>query len=912
MFESGRGRADSPRFAALCALLSGCFEIPEAPEVQPAPGAEGATASPAAELGSDAERCEALVVVGHRTLMGTSCRPLFDPERTPRVLEGDFEVTLLPSAAATSVAEPARLELRSAEGAVCHRPAAVWGGPDHIETSSVARRLREAGRPRAALDHIETHLEGIEDWDRLWILSEQARALANLDRIDEAMAVLEEAYALALDLELATEAARVALSTSYYALKRHRSRIGLTWVERAEEAISACPDPAIAAWVDYHRALLHEQLGDYRRARDGFERAALGLERLGETARAAAMPRFALAGQYWKLGQYERALSSFAALEATESKHPNPIFRAAFWNDVAELYLEARPDVPQALDQAHAWLHRALAEWKKLDRREGQAVSTFNLARVARRRGDLDSAWRHLAEARKLSPSPDGLSGRARDLFEAELYLESSQPTEAVERFRSVLEREARTGRGGPSEWTWRAHHGLARVFRRSGDLEAARQALDTALEHRRITASRAALRDQQASLLANTDDVFGDAVEVSLELDDVARAFTIADAQLAELMGAIDTPLRVSRLSDPQREEWQRRIDAYRRASAAFEAERSRGADLSAKARRAWAAKRRARRLELARVFDGHFAWLDEAAPPVGLGIESVEALRRRLDDDEALLSVVRFGDHIIAFWIDAERLDVHRPAKAENALAPWEDRLDAIRHLYLVGREAETGNLPFRPMANGHVLYEAASVAFLPYAGAVEVPETVSRGGAVVVADPTGDLPHARTEGQMAADELNATELIVGAEATRERVLDALTTASALHFAGHGVLTPSEPWDAHLQLADDQRLTLDDVLVRRLPLRLVVLSGCETGRPSRLSERDGIGLADAFLAAGSRAVLATSRRIRDEDATRFVKRFLAHEAFRQPAEALRRAALQDRAEGGETWKAFRLVGRR
>jgi len=904
MFDPMAHRAVAFSLGLCCAAFSGCLEHAGHDDLDE-------SAKPA-EFGA-ASSCQSVLVVGYRSLMGPECRPLFDPERQPRVVDGAWMPVLEPAASETSEAVPAVLQLRSADGSVtCRRPAAVWGGPDSIETASVARKLREAGRPGAALARVEGPHPVERPAHRVWILGEKARALANLDRIDETLAALEEAHALALRHELHSEAARLALAAAYHALKRHKGQDGFRWVASAEAAVSNCPDPVTAAWIDYIRALLHDQLGDYRGARAGFERAAASLEELGLREEAANTARYELAGQHWKMGQYERAMQEFSRIEEVLRNHPSPIVRAAFFNDMAELYLAARPKDSSILDDSRQWLRQALAEWKKVQRVEGQAVSTFNLARVARRRGDLEAARRYLDEARSLSPSPDGLSGRARDLFEAELHVEAGHTTEAVERYRAVLEREARTVPDGPSEWTWRAHHGLARVFWRSGELERARDALDAALEHRRVAATRAALRDQQASLLAQTDDVFLDAIEVALELDDVAGAFMVADALLAEMIGAVDTQARWSRLSEAQRVELQRRLDEYRSAWATFDRERSEASELPAETRRARAVERRARRRELARMFDEIFAWLDEAAPPTELGADSVDGLRRRLKDDEALLSAVRSEDERFVFWLDSERLDVRRTSPDEPILGPWAERLDGIQHLHIVGRDAELLALPVRSMKDDRIPYEAVSLAMLPYAGALRSLDAPSHLGAVVVADPEGDLPQARAEGRLVTEALGGARLFVMDQATRGRVLEALSTASALHFAGHGILTPADPWDAHLRLADDQRLTLDDILVQRLPLRLVVLSGCETGKLVALSQRDGIGLADAFLAGGARTVLATSKRVRDEEAVRFMERFYAHDPVGQPAEALRRAALEDRAAGGQTWKVFRLFGGR
>jgi len=91
------------------------------------------------------------------------------------------------------------------------------------------------------------------------------------------------------------------------------------------------------------------------------------------------------------------------------------------------------------------------------------------------------------------------------------------------------------------------------------------------------------------------------------------------------------------------------------------------------------------------------------------------------------------------------------------------------------------------------------------------------------------------------------------------------ALPGASLFHYAGHGTFAGFAGWDSVLELADGSSLTLGDLLSLRQAPAWVVLSSCDAGRSSEQAPGEGIGLAHAFLLAGSQAVIAATRKVPD-----------------------------------------------
>jgi hypothetical protein len=177
---------------------------------------------------------------------------------------------------------------------------------------------------------------------------------------------------------------------------------------------------------------------------------------------------------------------------------------------------------------------------------------------------------------------------------------------------------------------------------------------------------------------------------------------------------------------------------------------------------------------------------------------------------------------------------------------------------------------------------------------------PPAVDARIALVVADPRGDLPAARDEGQHAASALGRLDLevrmLAGEQADGTRVREALGVASWFHYAGHGVFAGHAGWDSGLPLAGHSTLSISDVLaLPRVPSR-VVLSGCETGRTASDLSVFGAGLAQAFLVAGAREAVAATRPIDDGIAAEMVA-----ELYATPAEQPR--DLAERLSAAQAW---------
>ncbi len=189
--------------------------------------------------------------------------------------------------------------------------------------------------------------------------------------------------------------------------------------------------------------------------------------------------------------------------------------------------------------------------------------------------------------------------------------------------------------------------------------------------------------------------------------------------------------------------------------------------------------------------------------------------------------------------------------------------------------------------------------------------LPEPEEPAQALVLADAKGDLPRARREGLEVAQKLEGQGLRVlhwSADAvTRRAVAQKLSRADWLHVAGHGLFAGDDGLESRLSLADGD-LTLTDILTSTKTPAWVVLSACESALTPKRTRSVGLGLAQAFLVAGSQGVVAADAQVDDAAAAQFSRIF--YETAGSLESGYRRAALALAAQG-QNWAHFRLFVR-
>lgn len=294
---------------------------------------------------------------------------------------------------------------------------------------------------------------------------------------------------------------------------------------------------------------------------------------------------------------------------------------------------------------------------------------------------------------------------------------------------------------------------------------------------------------------------------------------------------------------------------------------------------------------------------------------VRTVERARTALElhagDDAVRADLARLYDWLVRpvqRWLPPAGAPLQVVADGEVAAVPFAALFDDRRGRFLV----EDHPLRLAARLGGRRGESAAGVAVM------------------VVADPAfdpaahaglGRLAGAAEEAREVAAAWGGATVVVGEDASRERLRAALPRASVFHYAGHAVFDDARPERSYLVLAGDgaARLTADDVEGMDLGgVRLVVLSACETLRAADGRAGGFAGFAGALLRAGAGGVVGSTWRVEDEATRRLMVDF--HQRYRATgdgARALREAQLSmlrssDPAyRPAAAWAAFRYAGR-
>ena len=184
--------------------------------------------------------------------------------------------------------------------------------------------------------------------------------------------------------------------------------------------------------------------------------------------------------------------------------------------------------------------------------------------------------------------------------------------------------------------------------------------------------------------------------------------------------------------------------------------------------------------------------------------------------------------------------------------------------------------------------------------------------------------DLPQTREEVEGISRIVGKdAEILLGKSATETAFKkEPLSEFRVLHLAVHGFADPQYPERSALVLGADPKAGEDGLLqvreIKRLRLKaeLTTLSACDSGVGKLQGEEGVSGLAEAFLAAGSKAVVASLWSADDTFASALMQRFYQRLAMGEDiSTALRGAKLELLTKYGEQvspfyWAAFVATG--
>jgi CHAT domain-containing protein/tetratricopeptide (TPR) repeat protein len=163
--------------------------------------------------------------------------------------------------------------------------------------------------------------------------------------------------------------------------------------------------------------------------------------------------------------------------------------------------------------------------------------------------------------------------------------------------------------------------------------------------------------------------------------------------------------------------------------------------------------------------------------------------------------------------------------------------------------------------------VLYAPSATTLFEYS---QMKPSSPNQGSLAIGHNGSLLTHAEPEAAAVVEHTGG-RVLNGPDATRESVIEQGKNYRYLHLSCHGWFNPTWPLLSSLDLADGTLDVNDIFLELELNAELVTLSACETGKARVLKGDELIGLARAFLYAGTPSVLVSHWTV-DEVSTRLL----------------------------------------
>ncbi len=773
------------------------------------------------------------------------------------------------------------------------------------------RTFKEQGWA-AARDLLETRAADLEPFAAGLLVSVAVRRVLEVD-LAEARALAERA----VDLHRAAD-------NSLYLINDlallHFLLLESDELEAARDVLfRQMPEPAggdgeSAFWLAFYRGQWAVNNGDARNALRELEAAARHAGRLGWTLMGNQAHQL-LARQLRRLGRGEEATHLFARLVAEIDQIESECDKAKLLNNAAWdrlLALEARWPAANPLPE----LEQALVHLEACRRDFGEEVNLrLNLALAHYHAGDAENARLQLGLAQAGTEQPERrLLAWSHDL-EGRLNLLEGRPRAALDAYAALA---ALAAAGDWPEVAWRAAVGRASALEVLGEIDAALEELARAEVFLDQESLRAPLDAGRETSVAAREWATRHLLDLLLRRGREEDALRVARRARGRYFRGLATGARRQDLSAGEETRWITVLGRYQRQRAELETAVAGDWAVPGRQRPALAAERGEQRQELGRLLDEALSVLDAGEPA---GSEEPPPPR----PGELLLAYHPAPEGWFLFAAGVGELEVHRlppvdPAESSAAelatrwLEPLAERIHRAERLRL---------LPYGPL-------RAVDFHALPFAGAVladakpvvyglDLPPVAAAAGrrALVIADPTGSLPAAPREAALVEEALTgrgdrAFQVLPG-DASSLR--DLLPRIDLLHFAGHADFT-GHGLDSGLTLDRDGalRLTAGDILTLPAAPAAVVLSACESARSGAGDAPVTLGIAHAFLLAGSRTVIGATRPV-DDGTTAALVRHLYALWDGTPASAAAALAGAQRAlrrqDPNADWQAFRVLER-
>jgi cellulose synthase operon protein C len=839
-----------------------------------------------------------------------------------RAVEGGSVVRIVLNEASTE------LYFRSAEDTVDRilrlgrKSAPAW-----LDAAKAARQKGDPDGARAILERVESTTPS--PVDRAFVLGLRGRLELASGRAEASFPLLRTSARIHREAGRISDAADDSFALAF-ALNQRSHRYG--------EARAVLDD--VRSWVTpyadgrarepYYRATLSMETGDARAAftllREARSKAArLGLSVLERNASNAEALQLELVGRSREARALLRDLEAklATATDAAPCERLEIAINTSFGMLVQNE--QSTTDLVEVDPSSH--LESALANAESCKDRYLRAAALGNLALASLQRGGTSEAKAYLARAREGLTDARAVEVLFWHHLDGRIALRDGDHARAL----AAFDEELRLAQSTLSfEGQWRAELGRAEAMEQLGRSAEAVARYLAAEELLTAVSFLVPLGEGRGTFVGDRGRSARLLVDLLVKMNRPAEALTAARAARARLVFGLARVARVEASKDKERARWEQALGSYRDARAALDLEAKSDWKLSRTDAQRGRGSRETRETELRSALD-----LALAAFASDSSLErNVSGRRLRPIPNDALtvafhparsgwvglVASAAAGQPAVKTFRIVRLPDLSdRAATASALLGPIRTELLQAKRLRVLAygplHAVDFHALPFegQPLARK-----------LPIEYPLDLPEGPSSNPALparalVIADPSLNLSNARTEGDHVAAVLRVAgweiDILRGREATSSALLPRLGKARLLHYAGHGVYEGLEGFRSALPLASGSHLTVGDLLASTGVPSHVVLSGCDAARSGDEVPAESLGLAQAFVLAGSEFVIAPVRPIDDALAARLSTALygpLTAIGTVDAALTLREAEMpyiEGRVSGD--WSAFRVVTR-
>jgi CHAT domain-containing protein len=279
--------------------------------------------------------------------------------------------------------------------------------------------------------------------------------------------------------------------------------------------------------------------------------------------------------------------------------------------------------------------------------------------------------------------------------------------------------------------------------------------------------------------------------------------------------------------------------------------------------------------------------------------------------------LSKFRLGaDYVRTFaCILQKSVCTHLNSLYRTLIEPVRKRMHAKR--LIIAPHGVLHHLPFHALFDGQqYLIDEFTISYAPSASTYALcaaRSTLRNSKSLILGIPDGAAPFVREEVASIAACLPNAELLLGPDATAERLRETGKLCQFIHIATHGSFRWESPMFSRIKLGAAY-LSLYDLYQFELPAELIALSGCSTGLNVVAAGDELLGLARGLIHAGAETSLLTLWDVQDHSAGKLMTSFYRQlVGGRTKADALQQAMQQVRLEYPHPyhWAPFILTGK-